>query len=232
LYTEVNQLILVCSIEFNRQYQILLYTSLIPKKLILSEIRQFGHKKIFKNLRFTNEEIIIIESVFHKVNVKKGTILLNADEFVNAQYYILEGCLRSYHIDKQGKEHTIQFGIKDWWISDYTAFFTSEKSIMTIEVIQDGTLYRIAEEDKEFLYEQIPKIDRFFRIKLERAFGSFQKRILANLSQTATERYLNFMVTYPNIEKNIKNYHIASYLGITTESLSRIRKELSSNSIS
>jgi CRP-like cAMP-binding protein len=189
-------------------------------------------KETFKGLNFSEEDIKIIKSVFQEVIVKKGTILLRADEFVDAQYYILDGCLRTYHIDVHGKEHTVQFGIKDWWISDYTAFFTSEKAIMTIEVIQEATLYRIAEKDKEFLYKQIPKIDRFFRIKLERAFGAFQKRILANLSQTATERYLNFMTTYPNIEKNIKNYHIASYLGITTESLSRIRKELSSNSIS
>ena len=189
-------------------------------------------KEIFKDLNFSEEDIKIIESVFHKVIVKKGTILLRADEFVDAQYYILDGCLRAYHIDVHGKEHTVQFGIRDWWISDYTAFFTSEKSIMTIEVLQDATLYRITEHDKEYLYNEIPKIDRFFRVKLERAFAAFQKRILANLSHSATERYLNFMKTYPNIEKNIKNYHIASYLGITTESLSRIRKELSSNSIS
>ncbi|MFK7834295.1 MAG: Crp/Fnr family transcriptional regulator [Winogradskyella sp.] len=182
--------------------------------------------EIFKHLDFTEEEIKIIESVFHKVTAKKGTILLSADEFADAQYYVLRGCLRTYHIDTHGKEHTVQFGIKDWWISDYTGFFTSGKSIMTIEVIQDATLYRITEQDKEILYQSIPKIERFFRIKLERAFGAFQKRILANISQTATERYLNFIKTYPNIEKSIKNYHIASYLGITTESLSRIRKDL------
>lgn len=183
-------------------------------------------KEIFKDLSFTDAEISIIECVFHKLIVKKGTILLNANEFANAQYYILDGCLRSYHIDLHGKEHTIQFGIKDWWISDYTAFFTSEKSVMTIEVIQDAVLYKITDKDKEDLYSQIPKIEHFFRLKLEKAFASFQKRILANLSLTAKERYLSFIKTYPNIEKNIKNYHIASYLGITTESLSRIRKEL------
>ncbi len=183
-------------------------------------------KDIFKDLVFSEDEIKIIESVFHKVDVKKGIILLNAGDNVNEQYYILEGCLRSYHIDSHGKEHTVQFGIKDWWISDFIAFFSSEKAIMTIEVIQDATLYRITDKDKEFLYEQIPEIEHFFRIKLEKAFASFQKRILTNLSLTAKERYLSFIKTYPNIEKIIKNYHIASYLGITTESLSRIRKEL------
>jgi CRP-like cAMP-binding protein len=186
-------------------------------------------KEIFKDLSFSDDQIKIIESVFHKVNYKKGDIILKANETVDYQYYISEGCLRTYHIDVHGKEHTIQFGIKDWWISDYTAFFSTSKAIMTVEVLQDAIMYRISSIDKKWLYEQIPAIETFFRIKLERAFGAFQKRILSNLSQTATERYLNFIATYPNIEKCVKNYHIASYLGITTESLSRIRKELAKN---
>ncbi len=183
-------------------------------------------KEIFKDLSFSENEIKIIESVFHKVIYKKGDILLQPDDMVENQYYILEGCLRSYHVDKQGKEHTVQFGIKDWWISDYTAFFSDSKSIMNIEVIQDAIVYRLSRTDKEYLYAQIPRIESFFRKKLEKAFAAFQKRILSNLSQTATQRYTNFIKTYPNIEKSIKNYHIASYLGITTESLSRIRKGL------
>ena len=186
-------------------------------------------KTIFNELTFTDAEVKIIESVFYKLNVKKGDILLQPGDNVDAQFYILNGCLRAYYIDSQGKEYTVQFGISDWWISDYTAFFSNEKAIMTVEAIKDSIIYRISREDKEYLYTKIPKIDRFFRIKLERAFASFQKRILADLSQTAKERYQHFISKYPEIEKSVKNYHIASYLGITTESLSRIRKELSNN---
>ncbi|NRD22892.1 Crp/Fnr family transcriptional regulator [Winogradskyella litoriviva] len=184
-------------------------------------------KEIFKDLNFNNDEIKIIASVFKKLTVKKGTILLNANDIVDKQYYILNGCLRAFHIDAHGKEHTIQFGVKDWWISDYTAFFSEGKAILTIEALQDSTLYCISKEGKDELYDRIPKIDKFFRIKLERAFATFQKRILSNLAKPAIERYIDFITTYPNIEKSVKNYHIASYLGITTESLSRIRKELS-----
>ena len=130
-------------------------------------------------------------------------------------------------MDSHGKEHTVQFGIDEWWISDYTAYFSSSKSIMNIEVIKDATLFKLSHSDKEYLYAQIPKIESFFRKKLERAFTALQRRILRNLSQSASERYVNFITSYPSIEKNVKNYHIASYLGITSESLSRIRKELS-----
>lgn len=183
-------------------------------------------KTIFKELDFTNDELKLIESVFHKEIIKKGEILIHPGDTVDVQYYILDGCLRAFHLDNQGKEYTIQFGIADWWMSDFTTFFSEDKAILTVEAITDSIIYRINKKDKEYLYSQIPKIDRFFRIKLERAFAAFQKRILTGISKPAKERYLDFMATYPKIETYLKNYHIASYLGITTESLSRIRKEL------
>lgn len=187
--------------------------------------------EIFKNVSFSKEEINLIESKIEKLNLKKGTSLLKTKETVLNQYYVFSGCLRTYFVDTTGKEHTLQFAINDWWISDYTAFFTSTKAIMNIEVIQDATLYKFSKKDMDNLLINIPQLETFFRKKMEKAFASFQKRILANLSQTAKERYVSFIKTYPNIEKSVKNYHIASYLGITTESLSRIRKELTINQI-
>tara|TARA_R110002049_G_scaffold299197_1_gene489331 strand:+ start:613 stop:1194 length:582 start_codon:yes stop_codon:yes gene_type:complete len=184
-------------------------------------------KEIFKGLVFTNDERKIIDSKFQIVKVKKGDLILKAGDVVDSQYYILNGCLRSYHIDAHGKEHTIQFGINNWWISDYTAFFSTSKAVMTIEAIKNATLYKISRENLEDLYGQFPTIESYYRKKLENSFTVYQKRILAELSQSAKERYVDFITTYPEIEKSVKNYHIASYLGITTESLSRIRKELS-----
>lgn len=183
-------------------------------------------KTIFKGLVFTDEEIKLIESLFHKVSIKKGEILIHPGDNVDSQYYILDGCLRAFHTDQQGKEYTIQFGIKDWWMTDFTAFTSGEKAILTLEALEDSIIYTINKDDKEYLHNQVPKIDRFFRIKLERAFAAFQKRILASFSKSAKERYIDFLITYPDIEKYLKNYHIASFLGITTESLSRIRKEM------
>ncbi len=181
---------------------------------------------VFNELAFSEEEVKIIEKKFTKKIFIKGDIILHSNEVVKHQYYVLEGCLRTFFIDKKGKEHTIQFAINDWWISDYIGYFSETKSVLTIECIEDAVLLKIAKKDIEKTYDQIPKIERFFRKKMERSFVSFQKRILANLSESAKERYINFTKTYPNIEQHIKNYHIASYLGITTESLSRIRKEI------
>lgn len=182
--------------------------------------------EIFKENTFTIEEKNFISSKFKKVELKKGTIILQENEVVYDQYFVLDGCLRTYFIDASGKEYTLQFAINDWWISDYTAFFSANKAILNIECIKDATLYKISRNNMEALYERFPKLERLFRKKLENAFASFQKRILSNLAQSAQERYLNFIETYPNIEQHIKNYHIASYLGITTESLSRVRKKI------
>lgn len=182
--------------------------------------------EIFKGITLTEQETDRIENTFKKVYFKKGDIVLHTNETVTHQYYVYSGCLRTYFIDPLGKEHTIQFAIKDWWISDYIGYFSETKSVLTIACIEDATLLKIVKKDIEKTYDQIPKIERFFRKKMERSFVSFQKRILANLSQPAKERYINFTKAYPNIEQQVKNYHIASYLGITTESLSRIRKEI------
>ncbi len=181
---------------------------------------------LFKDISFSQEEIVKIENKFEKLILKKKDVLLKKGNTVRYQYYISSGCLRTLFVDNSGKEHTIQFAIKDWWISDYTAFFTSSKAIMTIDCIQDALVYKISKEDMEILYIEIPRLETFFRKKMEGAFAGFQKRIIGNLSQSTKAKYISFISTYPNIEQSVKNYHIASYLGVTTETLSRIRKEI------
>ena len=181
---------------------------------------------IFKDISFSQEEIVTIESKFEKIILKKKDILLETGNTVHYQYYINSGCLRTYFVDNSGKEHTVQFAIKDWWISDYTAFFTTSKAVMTIECIQNASVYKVSKIDMENLYTEIPQLETFFRQKMEVAFAGFQKRIIGNLSQSTKEKYTSFIRTYPNIEQSVKNYHIASYLGVTTETLSRIRKEI------
>lgn len=182
--------------------------------------------EIFKEGDFSKGELKIIGTLLKKIDLKKGDILLSQGETVLFTHFVYSGCLRTYFIDESGKEHTLQFAIKDWWISDYTAFFTGDKAIMNIECIQNATIFKLSRKKMEQLYIDIPKFETFFRKKLERRFMTLQKRVLSNLALTAKERYLSFINAYPIIEQNIKNYHIASYLGITTESLSRIRKEI------
>ncbi len=182
--------------------------------------------EVFKESSFSQEDLRSIDASLSKVDLKKGEFLLRNGQTVLHTYYVYEGCVRCYFIDNSGKDHTLQFAIKDWWISDYTAFFSGSKAMMNIECIQDATLYKLSRNSMEQLYLDIPAFETFFRKKLEKRMEAFHRRTLDNLALPAKKRYLSFIKSYPKIEQQVKNYHIASYLGITTESLSRVRKEI------
>jgi len=163
---------------------------------------------------------------FRRVTVRKGEILLNAGQYVPYQYYVYSGCLRSYFLNDSGKDHTMQFAVNNWWISDYSAFFNESRSVLYIECLQDAEIYQISKKSLEQLYSEVPVIESYFRVRMEKSFVNFQHRILSDLAMSAKEKYCWFITRYPSIQQKIKNYHVASYLGITTESLSRIRKGL------
>lgn len=182
--------------------------------------------EVFKNNDFSREELLILGKKLKKIDLKKGDILLRNSQTVLHTHYVYSGCLRTFFIDDSGKDYTLQFAIKDWWISDYTAFFSGAKAMMNVECIQDTTVYQLSRNNMEQLYLDIPAFETFFRKKLEKRMEAFHRRTLNNLAFPAKDRYLSFIKTYPKIEQQVKNYHIASYLGITTESLSRIRKEI------
>ena len=155
--------------------------------------------------------------------IPKDTVLIRQGERVHKIYFIKDGCLRAYHTNKQGKESTLQFAIKDWWISDYMAIHSNELSNLTIESISDSNVIEFSVKDMNDILNHFPEYEPFQRYNLEQHIVSLQKRILNLLSLSAAERYDIFIKQYGDIEKNTKNYHIASNLGITQESLSRIR---------
>lgn len=185
-------------------------------------------QEIFRDFFLDKHELKIIYEKLEKKTLKKGDFLLQTGEEVKDIFYMHSGCLRTYYIDADGKEHTLQFAINGWWISDYIALFGKEnnKAVSYIECIKEATLFKVSKKDFDILCIEIPKISQLYIKKMESAFAAFHKRILGNLTLSAKDRYLQFVQTYPNIEQNVKNYHIASFLGITTESLSRIRREI------
>lgn len=157
--------------------------------------------------------------------VSKGEVLVKQDQVVKHTYFVRNGCLRSYCVDKKGKEHTLQFAIKGWWISDFIAIFNDELSTLTVECITDSSVIELNSKELDNIYEMFPEMAIFQRKNLERHVVSLYKRILNQLQLTARERYELFLKQYPDIELYTPNYHIASYLGITQQSLSRIRIE-------
>jgi CRP-like cAMP-binding protein len=164
-----------------------------------------------------------VVSIAKEKSVSKGDVLIGQGQAVKNTYFVKEGCIRSYCIDKNGKEHTLQFAIKNWWISDFIAIYTNELSTLTIECITDSNIIEFNAEKLNGIYSIFPEFEAFQRKNLERHVVSLHKRILNQLQLTAAERYELFLHQYPDIEQYTPNYHIASYLGITQQSLSRIR---------
>lgn len=141
--------------------------------------------------------------------------------------FVNSGCLRAYSVDHKGEEHIIQFAIEDWWISDLNSFLTGSPATYNIDAIQNSEVLLLEKSDRDHLLESVPKMERFFRLLQEANYVSTHRRINDSLSASAEERYLAFITTYPALIEQIPQNHIASYLGITPQSLSRIRKELS-----
>jgi len=188
-------------------------------------------QEIFHGTPVTKEQSDLLYSKLKPATFKKGEFVLQDGDEVKDIFYVHTGCLRSYLLDKDGKEHTLQFAVKGWWISDYIALYGKKKSpaVSFIECITDASIYSISKSDFDQFIREDPEFSHFHIRKMELAFASFQNRILENLTLSAKQRYLNFVAAYSNIASEVKNYHIASYLGIATESLSRIRRELSND---
>lgn len=129
-----------------------------------------------------------------------------------------------YGIDEQGKEHNIQFAAENDWIMDIGSFHTQKASKLNIKALEPSVIMRIEQQDLYFLYLNIPKLDRIYKVIIENKYVELQNHVLQNISSTAQRRYLNFLEQYPNLSSRLPKAQIASYLGITPEFLSKINK--------
>ena len=179
-----------------------------------------------KHLPLNDEEKFAIEEVFKERRIKRRQSILQEGEICNQNAFIVEGCFRMYLIDKKGKEHNLQFAVENWWIGDIGSFHSEQPSKLCIEAMENSIILQFKKADQIGLYVNFPKFNQIFRVLAENAIVSLQNRILQNISSTAEERYLDFVERYPNFFHRISNVQIASYLGVTPEFLSAIRKKI------
>ncbi len=182
---------------------------------------------IEKRVSLTDEEFAICIKFFISKKLKKYQFLLNEGDVCRYIGFVNSGCLREYSIDSKGTEHIIQFAVEDWWISDLHSFLSGLPATYNIDALQDTEVFLLEKSAREKLLDSCPKMERFFRLLIEANHVANQQRITDSLSASAEERYLKFIKTYPKLLEQVPQSHIASYLGITPQSLSRIRKELS-----
>lgn len=181
-------------------------------------------KNIAKHVTFTpDEEKLFIANLRHR-KIRRRYFLVQAGDLCRSEYFITKGCFRAFATDKAGNDHVVMFAIEDWWISDLQSYITGLPSTLNIEALEDSEVLSIEKDDLNRMYDEIPALNKLFRILLQNAFVAHQQRILSTISNTAEERYAMFLKKYAELEQRIPQHHIASYLGVSPETLSRIRR--------
>ena len=173
----------------------------------------------------SEDDETIILSAFEPVLVKRKKDLLVPEQVCKYIYFITQGCLRSYYVDDNGAEHIYQIRMDNNWISDLESFFSQRPSKYYIEALEDSQLLRISTERLEQLYDEVPRLERYFRILFQKAYINALERLNATMWESAVERYNDMLKEHPDMFQRVPLVYIASYLGITPESLSRIRKK-------
>ena len=177
-------------------------------------------------IQLTNEEADFFFSLLKPATIPKNKLLHRSGEISRTFNLVTEGCLMNYFEDDNGFEHVLQFATKMWWTADLQSLMTGCSSVYTIKALAGTKVLQITKAGLEELYEKVPKFERYFRIIFQNALVVHQRRIIQNIAQPAEERYLYFREKYPTVEQLVPQKYIASYLGITPEFLSKIRRRL------
>lgn len=188
------------------------------------------YKDLFANIKryvtLNKEETERLRAIIRTTKIRKRQFIDQPNYVCQYRNYVVKGAFRSYFIDADGKEHTVQIAIEDWFVSDFYSYITQTPATLFVEALEDSVILQMTYDDIEGLCKEIHALSEYFRITTERAFAFSRKRALSNLSMSAEERYLELLERYPNIVKRVPQRVIASYLGFTPEFFSKIRKKL------
>src|SRR5690606_21692908 len=171
----------------------------------------------------TESEALEFAGMFQEKKVRKKQFLVQPDFVARHRYYIIDGALRSFIVDDNGQETTIALAIDDWWITDYNSYIYQQPATLFVEAVSNATVLQLSYENEQQLKTSNPKFETFFRIIAARGLAAQQRRIITNLTQNAEQRYESFVQKYPKFVNSIPQYIIASFLGMSTEFLSKIR---------
>lgn len=180
-----------------------------------------------RSTHLTEEEYAFMQNLVLHKNFRKGEFLLREGEVAKYGAFVATGCLRSFTVDNKGKEHIVQFAPEDWWIGNNESIRTGAPSAYFIDAIEDSDVLLLDRASFQKIMENIPAFASLFQAGIQKHASAKDERIIASLSASAEERYIDFLQKYPSIAQRVPQHMLASYLGVSPETLSRIRKQLS-----
>ena len=183
-------------------------------------------ENIAKHVTLTPEEQELFLSKTETRQFKVKTILLSAGEVATCTYFVNSGILRSFNINDNIIEHVLHFACEGWWIGDMYSYISEKPGNLFIEVLEDAEVVIITKENQQQLFQEIPKLERFFRILAENSLVVHQERLMDNLSLSAEERFDKMCKKYPTLIQKVAQKHLASYIGVTPEFFSKMKARL------
>ena len=173
----------------------------------------------------TDEQAVQLSAAFKEIKIRKRQLIIQPGFVAKSRYYVVKGALRGYVVDDEGQEHTVQLAIDDWWISDYNSYVFQQPASMFVMAVEDCELLYISFDDEQYLKAANHKFETFFRMMAERSAAFMQRRFISNHIMGAEERYELFLQKYPLMVNRFPQYVIASFNGMSTEFLSKIRNQ-------
>ncbi|PIF45721.1 CRP-like cAMP-binding protein [Chryseobacterium sp. 52] len=185
------------------------------------------YKNTSRYIVLSSEDFKQFAGCFKSHTFKKKEVVLKEGDYCLFEGFVISGCFKVYYLNETGSEQTLYFAVEGWWITDIDSLINNVPSILNIEALEDSEVLMITKKDKEKLYEDMPQIEKLFRMMNQQSSVALQRRILSLTGKTADKRYLEFLEKYPGLEQRLTQQQVASYLGITHEFLSKIRKKTS-----
>ena len=178
---------------------------------------------IRKFVSLTDEEATLLSSKLTQLKLRKKAFVLTPGKRCTANYFVVKGCMRLYFITDKDVEQITQFGIEDWWITDYDSLDRQQPSHFYIQAVEDCEVMVLDQKVQEELFKQIPVLERYFRLILQKAYTAAQRRMEYIFTMTEEERYRSFSTRFPAFNQRVPQYMVASYLGVTPQFISRVR---------